>query len=63
MAAEAGMSGAGAFDSMAAMGVFVLISTKRMAGEKLLPLYYTRDRIEKLFEIAKQGGNIVVPVS
>lgn len=55
-AAEAGMSGAEAYDSMAAKGVFVLVSTRRIASEKLLPLYYTRDRVEKVFEIAKQGG-------
>lgn len=55
-AAEAGMSGAEAYDSMAAKGVFVLVSTRRIAREKLLPLYYTRDRVEKVFEIAKQGG-------
>lgn len=55
-AAEAGLSGAEAYDSMAAKGVFVLVSTRRIAREKLLPLYYTRDRVEKVFEIAKQGG-------
>lgn len=55
-AAEAGLSGAEAYDSMAAKGVFVLAGTRRIAREKLLPLYYTRDRVEKVFEIAKQGG-------
>ncbi|MDO4798748.1 MAG: transposase [Coriobacteriales bacterium] len=61
-AAEAGPGGAEAFDSMAAKGVFVLVSTRRIAREKLLPLYYTRDRVEKVFEIAKQGGK-ALPVS
>lgn len=61
-AAEAGMSGAEAFDSMAAKGVFVLVSTRRIARERLLPLYYTRDRVEKVFEISKQGGK-ALPVS
>ena len=55
-AAEAGLSGAEAHDSMASRGVFVLVSTRRIAKGKLLPLYYARDRIEKVFEIAKQGG-------
>ena len=36
--------------------MFVLAGTRRIAREKLLPLYYTRDRVEKVFEIAKQGG-------
>lgn len=61
-AAEAGLSGAEAFDAMAAKGVFVLVSTRRMAKEKLLPLYYARDRVEKVFELAKQGGK-ALPVS
>ena len=55
-AAEGGLSGAEAHDSMASRGVFVLVSTRRIARGKLLPLYYTRDRVEKVFEIAKQGG-------
>ena len=55
-AAEVGLSGAEAYDAMAAKGVFVLVSTRRIAREKLLPLYYTRDRVEKVFEIAKRGG-------
>ena len=55
-AAEAGLSGAEAHDSMASRGVFVLVSTRRIAKGKLLPLYYARDWIEKVFEIAKQGG-------
>ena len=55
-AAERGLSGAEAYDSMAAKGVFMLVSTRKIAKEKLLPLYYTRDRVEKVFEIAKQGG-------
>ena len=55
-AAEAGLSGAEAHDPMASRGVFVLVSTRRIAKGKLLPLYYARDRIEKVFEIARQGG-------
>ena len=55
-AAEGGLSGAEAHDSMASRGVFVLAGTRRIARGKLLPLCYTRDRVEKVFEIAKQGG-------
>lgn len=29
---------------------------RRIAREKMLPLYCTRDRAEKVFEIAKRGG-------
>ena len=55
-AAEGGLSGAEAHDSMASRGVFVLAGTRRIARGKLLPLYHARDRVEKVFEIAKQGG-------
>ncbi|MDO4798846.1 MAG: hypothetical protein Q4A01_12605 [Coriobacteriales bacterium] len=61
-AAEAGLGGTEAFDSMAAKGVFVLVSTRKISKEKLLPLYYTRDRVKKVFELAKQGGK-ALPVS
>ena len=39
--------------------MFALAGTRRMARGKLLPLYYTRDRVEKVFEIAKQGGRVL----
>ena len=55
-AAEGGSSGAEAHDSMASRGVFVLAGTRRMARGRLLPLYHARDRVEKVFEIARQGG-------
>ena len=55
-AAEGGLSGAEAHDSMASRGVLVLAGTRRIARGKLLPLYHARDRVEKVFEIAKQGG-------
>jgi hypothetical protein len=35
------------FDTMQTQGVFVLISSRKIARNKLLPLYYTRDRVEK----------------
>ena len=36
--------------------MFVLAGTRRMAKGKLLPPCHARDRIEKVFEIARQGG-------
>ena len=47
------------YDTMQNQGVFVLISSRRISKENLLPLYYTRDRIEKLFQLCKQGGKIL----
>lgn len=37
----------------------MLVSSRKIAREKLLPLYYTRDRVEKIFEMCKQGGKIL----
>jgi hypothetical protein len=47
------------FDEMRVQGVFMLISSRRIAKENLLPLYYTRDRVEKVFELCKQQGKIL----
>ena len=58
-AVEKGKSAADPRDELADKGVFVLVSTRRIAREKLLPLYYTRDRAEKVFEIAKQGAKML----
>ena len=58
-AAELGKSAAELHDELADKGIFVLVSTRRIARERLLPLYYTRDRAEKVFEIAKQGAKML----
>ena len=55
-AAEGGLSGAEAHGPVASRGVFVLAGTRRMARGKLLPPCHARDRVEKVFEIARQGG-------
>ena len=53
------LSGADIFDDLQKQGVFVLITTRKVTREKLLPLYYMRDQVEKIFEICKQGGKIL----
>ena len=55
-AAEGGLSGAEAHDSMASRGMFVLAGTRRIARGKLLPPCHARSHVEKVFEIARQGG-------
>jgi transposase len=40
-------------------GVFVLISSRRISKDNILPLYYTRDQVEKVFELCKQGAKIL----
>ena len=53
------LSGADIFDDLQKKGVFVLITTRKVAKDKLLPLYYMRDQVEKIFELCKQGGKIL----
>ena len=52
-ACDENLSGADVFDELQQQGVFVLISTRQVAKEKLLSLYFMRDQIEKIFELCK----------
>ena len=56
---ELGKSAADPHDELADKGVFVLVSTRRIAREKLLPLYHARDRAEKVLGIARQGAKML----
>ena len=56
-AAESGLSGAEAYDSMASGGVFVPVGTRGMT--KGAAPRHARGRVEKAFEIAKQGGRVL----
>ena len=58
-AGDEGLSGADIFDDLQKQGVFVLITTRKVSTDKLLPLYYMRDQVEKIFELCKQGGKIL----
>ena len=58
-AGDGGLSGADIFDDLQKQGVFVLISTRKIAKDRLLPTYYMRDQIEKIFELCKQEGKIL----
>ncbi len=58
-AGDEDLSGADIFDDLQKQGVFVLITTRKIAKDKLLPLYYMRDQVEKIFELCKQEGKIL----
>ncbi len=58
-AVDACLSGADVFDDLQKQGVFVLVATRKVAIDKLLPLYYMRDKIEKIFELCKQSGKML----
>ena len=58
-AGDENLSDSDIFDDLKKQGVFVLISTRKIAKEKLLPTYYMRDQVEKIFELCKQEGKIL----
>lgn len=47
------------YDQVQSRGVFMLFSTRKIALDKVLPLYYTRDQIEKVFGIGKGEANLL----
>lgn len=47
------------FDAMQGQGIFVLIASRKISKDNLLPLYYTRDQVEKIFELCKQDTKLL----
>ncbi|RAZ93956.1 hypothetical protein DK853_37635, partial [Klebsiella oxytoca] len=39
--------------------MFMLVSTRKIAKEKILNLYYTRNQIEEVFRIGKKDGKML----
>jgi len=53
------MSTGQVFDAMEKQGVFILIASRRIAKTKVLPLYYTRQQIEQVFDIGKNYADML----
>jgi hypothetical protein len=53
------MSDADVHRKMNTQGLFVLISTRPIAKDKILPLYYTRQQIEQVFDVCKNNTNLL----
>jgi hypothetical protein len=47
------------FDTIASQGVFIIVASRRIAATKLLPLYYTRQQIEQIFDIGKNYAEML----
>lgn len=47
------------FDAMAGQGIFIIVSSRRIATANLLPLYYTRQQIEQVFDIGKNYAEML----
>ena len=53
------MSIATVHERMAKEGAFVLVSSRRIAKDKILPHYYTRQHIEQVFDIGKNYADML----
>lgn len=47
------------YDSLNDYGLFMLVSTRTMATEKAISMYYTRNQIEEIFGISKGNGKLL----
>jgi len=44
---------------MKRLGVFVLVSSENLGAEEILPLYYTRQQVEQVFDIVKNYADML----
>jgi hypothetical protein len=47
------------FEKMVRQGIFILVSSRRIAKDKILPTYYTRQQIEQVFDIGKNYADML----
>ena len=47
------------YDDMQNRGLFVIISSRRISKEHLLPLYYSRQQIEQVFDLGKNNASML----
>jgi Transposase len=47
------------FDQMERHGVFIILSSRRIAKDKILPTYYSRQQIEQVFDIGKNYADML----
>ena len=44
---------------MMKLGVFIIISSENIVNEEILPLYYTRQQIEQVFDLGKNNADLL----
>jgi hypothetical protein len=47
------------YEKMGQHGVFIILSSRRIAVDKILPTYYTRQQIEQVFDIGKNYADML----
>jgi hypothetical protein len=58
-AAEDGIGPQEIDNSLATLGSFIMISSEEIDTKEVLPLYYARQQIEQVFDIAKNYADIL----
>jgi transposase len=58
-AKRAGMKDKDVLEHMEKQGIFMLVSSRPIAKDKILPTYYTRQQIEQIFDIGKNYANML----
>lgn len=53
------LSDAQMYDAIQSQAVFILVSSRKIANNKILPLYYSRQQIEQIFDIGKNYGEML----
>jgi hypothetical protein len=53
------LSNANVYDKMSSHGIFILVSSRRIAKDKILPTYYMRQQIEQIFDIGKNYADML----
>lgn len=53
------LSSSDVYDKMQEQGVFILVSSRRIAKDKILPIYYTKTQIEQIFDIGKNYADLI----
>jgi hypothetical protein len=54
-----GLTDEDVFDRMTKQGLFILVSSRRIPEDKILPTYYTRQQIEQIFDIGKNYADML----
>ena len=47
------------YETIQKQGIFILIASRRIASDKVLPLYYTRQQIEQIFDLGKNYADLL----
>lgn len=58
-ASKAKLSESEIHNRLRTQGIFILVSSRPIAKEKILPLYYTRQQIEQVFDVCKNNANML----